>query len=821
MKLNKCFWLAAAFMVLLGPVGSAQTKNNSRNKVYPNNLTMDSAQPSIDSVYLRQMRTKMARIRSAERRPTVGLVLSGGGAKGAAQVGALKFIEELDIPIDLICGTSIGGLLGGLYAIGYKADELEDIFINQDWDKLLTDVVDQKYIPYSTKMYNSKYVLTIPFQTAIDLLNSGKKNNEEYKRQSFMSSLPSGYAYGFNVNNQISSLTVGYQDDMSFNDLPIPFVCVASDMISCKAKNWGSGSINTALRSTMSIPGLFEPVRTDGMVLIDGGTRNNFPTDIAKAMGADIIIAIELSDMMPGFEEVNNIGDIVSQMISMLGTDAYNKNINLPDVFIKPHIPEFNMLSFNAKAVDTMIVRGYDAAKAKKDELLKVKSRVSRTGSSAKNSSARGASAKRKPDATNIAIHPVRIESIEFRGVTEKESKYLSRMLDFEPGDTVSRASMDEVMSRLQATNSFASITYSLLGKEEPYKLVFNCKTSPTNSVGLGFRIDSEEWASIILNVGLNTNSLMGSRFNLTAKLGQNMKFDAHYSLDLGWMPTINLNASLFKYSGNLGIGTDVLKYGVSYWSHRELLYLTDVRWKRSNFKVGLRNQYNNVDSKTVFGSMITSNLSKDALKGNYFGAFASGNYYSFDNKYYPTRGTSLSFSANYDFIKSGNPGFHPIIALGFDWKTVFRLGEKVALIPDVHLRNIFSTGDLVGSDGQIYNGVSLLHCNFIGGVVPGRYTDSQVPFFGIDNVLLAEEHLATASLELRVNPYKKLFLSALAGFVQSKDKFAEMFGSFDPEFYAMGISAGYNSSVGPLRLDVHWNQVHKWGLYVSFGYDF
>ena len=222
MKLNKCFWLAAAFMVLLGPVGSAQTKNNSRNKVYPNNLTMDSAQPSIDSVYLRQMRTKMARIRSTERRPTVGLVLSGGGAKGAAQVGALKFIEELDIPIDLICGTSIGGLLGGLYAIGYKADELEDIFINQDWDKLLTDVVDQKYIPYSTKMYNSKYVLTIPFQTATDLLNSSKKNDEEYKKQSFMSSLPSGYAYGFNVNNQISSLTVGYQDEMSFNDLPIP-----------------------------------------------------------------------------------------------------------------------------------------------------------------------------------------------------------------------------------------------------------------------------------------------------------------------------------------------------------------------------------------------------------------------------------------------------------------------------------------------------------------------------------------------------------------------------------------------------------------------
>lgn len=812
----------SAVILLVVMVGaqaaSAQTRKNAAPKVYPNNLTMDSAQPSVDSVFLKQMRTRMARVRATEHRPTVGLVLSGGGAKGAAQVGALKYIEELGIPVDLVCGTSIGGLLGGLYALGYNADALRSLFMNQDWDRLLTDVVDQKYIPYSTKMYNSKYVLTIPFQTAIDLLNSGRQDREEYKKQSFVSSLPSGFAYGFNVNNQISSLTVGYQDSLSFSALPLPFVCVASDMISCKAKNWGSGSINTALRSTMSIPGLFDPVRTDGMVLIDGGTRNNFPTDIAKAMGADIIIGIELSDMMPGFDEVNNIGDIVSQMISMLGTDAHDKNIDLPDVFIKPYLPEFNMLSFSAKAVDTMIVRGYDAAKAKKDELLKVKRRVGSVASS-KDDASRGG--KQFNNATDISVTPVTLSSIEFEGISDKESKYLSKLLNFEVGDKVDRAMLDDVMSRLQATNSFSSITYSLLGREEPYRLVFHCKTSPSNSIGLGFRIDSEEWASILLNLGLNTNSLMGSRLNLTAKLGQNMKFDAHYSLDLGWMPTINFNASVFRYSGNLGIGTDALKYGVSYWSHRELLYLTDVRWKRSNFKIGLKNQYNNVDPNTVFGSIISSSLSKDALRGNYIGAFLNGNYYSFDNKYYPTKGSSLSFSANYDFIKSGNPSFHPIVALGFDWKSVFRIGSRVAIIPDVHLRNIFSTGDLVGSDGQVYNGVSLLHCNFIGGSMAGRYTDNQVPFFGIDNVLMADEHLATASLEVRVSPFKKFFLSAEGGFVQSRDSFVDMLSSFSPDIYAAGLSAGYNSGVGPLKLDVHWNQVHKWGLYVSFGYDF
>ena len=110
----------------------------------------------------------MASIRLTEHRPTVGLVLSGGGAKGAAQVGALKYIEELGIPVDLVCGTSIGGLLGGLYAIGYRSDDLRELFLGQDWDYILSDAVDQKYIPYSTKQYNTQYVITIPFHAAAE-----------------------------------------------------------------------------------------------------------------------------------------------------------------------------------------------------------------------------------------------------------------------------------------------------------------------------------------------------------------------------------------------------------------------------------------------------------------------------------------------------------------------------------------------------------------------------------------------------------------------------------------------------------------------------
>lgn len=781
---------------------------------YPNGLAMDSVRPDIDSIFIAQIRAEMDKVRAREHRPTVGLVLSGGGAKGAAQVGALMYLEEMGVPVDMICGTSIGGLLGGLYALGYDASELRDIFRNQDWDRLLTDEVDQKYIPYATKMYNAKFLLTVPFRNALDILDKAGKYeddaSEEYRKQSLVSSLPSGIAFGFNVNNQISSLTVGYQDSLSFRDLPIPFVCVASDMISCKAKNFGSGSLNTAMRSTMSIPGLFDPVRTDGMVLVDGGTRNNFPTDLARAMGADIIIGIELSDLMPGFDEVNNIADILSQMISMLGTDAYNKNKDIPDVFIKPRLDEFNMLSFDSKAVDTMLVRGYEAAKAKTEDIMKVKSRV-------RNAS----TVYRHPKATDISRQSVEIGSIEFAGVSDKESLMLFKMVPFEAGDRVDKAMLDEVMSRLQATGDFASLTYRLLGSGEPYHLVFDCVTAPANSLGLGFRIDSEEWASLLLNLGINTNSLMGSRLNLTAKLGQNLKLNAHYSLDLAELPTINFEASISRFSGNLGTSSDKFKYSASYWSHKELLYLTDVRLTKVNFRTGFRNQYNNVDPNSVLGNLIASSSSKDALVGNYVGMFANVDYYSFDDYYYPSRGVNLKFSATYDFARTKAAGFEPVLLLGLDWKQVFRISDAVSVIPDVHLRNIFTSTERMGSDGQIYKDISILHTNMVGGTIDRRYTEGQVAFFGINNLVPCEEHMAIASLELRVNPFKKLYLSALAGMVESKDKFRDMLSDFNPDFYALGLQTAYNTALGPVKLDLHWNQVHKFGFYFSFGYDF
>ncbi len=780
---------------------------------YPNGLSVDSADPARDSVFIRQIRGKMNYIRSHEHRPTVALLLSGGGAKGAAEVGVIRYLEEIGMPVDMVLGTSIGGLIGGLYSVGYRTEEFEQLFTSQDWGVMLSDAIPQEYVPYATKMYNAKYVLTVPFHNPVEVLDEKQTHRNETdrmidERQSLISSLPSGYAYGFNVNNLLSSLTVGYQDSLAFRDLPTPFVCVATDVVSNKAKNWGSGSLNTAMRSTMSIPGLFAPVRTGGMILVDGGTRNNFPADIARAMGADYIIGVELSDLRPGYEQINNLGDIVNQFISMLGKDAFDKNVTIPDILIKPAISEYNMLSFNRAAVDTMMLRGYEAALGKKDALLQLRDEVGR---------AKVEEGGRK--AVNIAQTPVKVGEVEFTGVSGDEEKMLSAMVGIAPGDSLDKAAIDDAMCKLQATGAFASVKYSLLGSEEPYTLVFECVTSPTNSLGIGMRMDTVEWVSMLFNVGFNTNRLTGSHLNFNAKIGQNLKAGVHYAYKHAGMPTLNLEATAYRYKGSISEGADALEMDASFRGHREMFYLTDVSWTKANFKLGIKNDSYSFNERTVMGSMIETNLGSSALKGDFVGAFAKGNWYSFDDFYYPSKGANLALAVNYDFLRRGQKDFTPILMLGVDYKKVFPTSGKVAIIADLHTRGIINDG--ANDRDNISAQMSMMHSNIFGGFIKGRFTEFHVPFFAVNSVAFASDHIATAVLECRFNPYKKLYFSAMAGMEESNESLSDFITEFNPDCVAFGVEAAYNFIGGPIKFNAHWSKAFGWGAYASLGFDF
>ena len=791
--------------LLLAGTLSAQT--------YPNGLSADSVDPRTDAVVIREIRQRIDEIRRTQKRPTVGVVLSGGGAKGAAEVGALKYIEELGIPIDFVCGTSIGGLVGGFYAMGYRAADLEELFKSQDWSVMLTDRVAPEYIPYTTKMNRATYLLSFPFHYP-----KGQPEKVEYRFRervrreiqergtgragttALMNSLPSGYAYGFNVNNLLSSMSVGYQDSISFAKLPMPFVCVAGDMVSSKAKNWGSGSITTAMRSTMSIPGLFDPVRTGRMVLVDGGVRNNFPADIARAVGVDYLIGIELSDARPDYEQINNIGDILGQFITMLGTDSFNKNIGKCDVFIKPDLGEYNMLSFNREAVDSMLLRGYNAAAAQRDGLLSVRSKLGKDP--------KPASAKH---ATDLSKRPVSLCAIEYDGLSDADSRRVARMVALDITQPLDKATIDAAMSRLQASGAFETVTYSLYGAKAPYRLVFHCTPAPVHSFGLGLRADTMDGASLLLGIGLNTHRLSGSKVDFRARIGQNLKLAAHYALDLNDLPTLNVSASLARYRGQLGAYDDHLKYDVSYMTHREEFFISGLNWTRMDIRAGIAHKAYYISPNTPFARSLQEQ--GVSLNSSYIGPYLQGILHTFDDVNFPRRGLSLKMRADYDFIRPGASNFTPVLTTGVDFRIAIPLGGNWALLPDVRFRGVTHFGE------EVVDG--LFHTNFAGGSLAARYADDQLPFFGVNTLLATGDYLLDTVIETRGSPLGNLYVSFLAGAMQYDNGIRALFRDLRPDVWAFGLGAAYDTIVGPIKFNVHWSNIHKWGAYVSLGFDF
>ena len=200
---------------------------------------------------------------AAQNRPRVGLVLSGGGAKGAAHIGVIRAVEQAGIPIDYIAGTSMGAIVGGLYAMGYTTDELEQLVKMQDWEMLLSDKSPRKQLSPEQRERKGRYILNIP------LSRSAKPKMD-------------GFVRGRNLGNMLARLTVGYHDSISFDSLHIPFACVATNLANGDEVVLRSGKLSAAIRASMAIPGVFTPVVMEGKTLVDGGLCNNFPVDVAR-----------------------------------------------------------------------------------------------------------------------------------------------------------------------------------------------------------------------------------------------------------------------------------------------------------------------------------------------------------------------------------------------------------------------------------------------------------------------------------------------------------------------------------------------------------
>lgn len=299
----------------------------------------------------------------AKERPKVAVVLSGGGAKGVAHVRALRVIEEAGIPIDYIVGTSMGSIVGGLYASGYTIDQMEDIISGQNWMDLLTDKVDRSSHLLSHKLMKDKYVLGVDFE------------------KSPFEILEGGLLKGNNISYLFCELTADRLKPMKYDDLPIPFACVAADIRTGKEVVMREGILAESMRTSMAIPGVFAPVKRDGMVLVDGGIVNNYPVDVARKMGADIVIGVSVAGKRRDYEQINSTVDVLlTLMDGVICSNKVEENIENTDIFIKVNTDGYSSASFTSQAIDSLLARGEAAARGKYGELLALRDSLATYG---------------------------------------------------------------------------------------------------------------------------------------------------------------------------------------------------------------------------------------------------------------------------------------------------------------------------------------------------------------------------------------------------------------------------------------------------------
>ena len=776
-------------------------------------LSAPSVNPSADSAFFATMRARSDSIRRTESRPVVGLALSGGGAKGAAHVGVLRYLEEEGIPIDMITGTSMGGLVGGLYSLGYKASTLDSLIRGIDWNNALSDNVPRRFISYEDIQRGERFILDMPFhyreetyrekmsegigyarrKQGVHLSSTeGEKASRTEDMKLLASSLPSGYVFGLNVNNIFGTLSVGYQDSLDFMRLPIPFMCVSTDIVSGNSKNWHSGPIQAALRATMAIPAMFEPVRYQDMVLIDGGTRNNFPVDLARAMGADIVIGVNLNQGSSAYEDVNNIGEMVSQIISMLGKDAYVVNILDPDVTIHPELPEYGMLSFSTEAIDTIIGRGYAAAQVQAGAIAGIKSRLN------------GAKPRlNAPPAIDIGRNPVVLSDVEFLGVDGTDADYLKNKIRFSPGDSLSAQSLRDATGIIFATGVFESVNYTVL--EQPdgrFLLRFHCRKGPNHALRLGVRGDTEELVAAVVNVGLNTRSLHGSQLELEGRAGSRWHLMAHYSIANPFLVKLNVDAGIGGTSAEMI--RDGVIYSGKYFRTLQSLYVSGLRSSVFDIQLGLKretfrlNRWASASGKPVTGS--------DGIIYNsrYVSAFADARAYTLDDKYYPSRGFTLG--ARYERYLTDQP----VRAVSADFRGVIRLDDGIALIPSMWARGV-----------QMGERVFPLY-NFAGGDMAGRYLPQQIPFAPCHRFTQLDDYAVVLGLDFRANIYKNTYLSLQGGYIKDAPEILGVFNKpLQPSHYGVALELAYNSIIGPVKLTGQWCDFSGYGAYLGVGFDF
>ena len=732
----------------------------------------------------------------------VGVVLGGGGAKGASHIGVLKYIEEMGIPIDYVAGTSMGSIIGGFYALGYTPDELTQLISGINWSEYIGNKIDRPFMSEKARQRNSTLLLQVPF--------NHESLFDHDPNSTFISQLPSAYVNNSSLINLFNDLCVGYQEEMDFNDLPIPFACVATDMITGSEVVLRNGSVPTAMRASMAIPGVFSPVMMGDKVLVDGGLVNNFPADVLLEMGADIIIGVEVTSTKDiTINDLKSLPQVFARLVTNSTSAKRKENREKCAVHIIPDVSGFGMLSFTPEAIDTLVGRGYKRASEFHDQLLAIKQAVDASAGHPVDKHLNA------PHAKNLATESVLINSITINNVNDRDCRWLIRKSGLEVGSHYTERDIERAMNVYRGTGCFDEVTYQVKESDsihlnnrlaDAYDLSINMKPAKPHIFGMGVRYDTEDGAAILFNIGLNEKKFNGSKLNFSARLSYNPRLNLTYTYSRSSLA--NLNLAYDYRNDHFSMRYDNKRsMNLRYYQHKVSGYVSQFHLLNVSTNVGLSYVSTTFDLFTIDQEFDTVFFAPNRMLTPYVDI----KYDNLDDAYFAKHGIKARLSGRYNIDTKNFKDKFPALSLSF--QSYITPGDgRFTFIPQVY-------GYYMLGSPEYFNLFGVF-----GGQIESRHFDQQMPFVGYASVESGSDVLSVLRCDLRYNIYKQHYLTAMYNHLINSYWGEPISEWFNNSAQGAGLQYSYDSFLGPISLTVHWSRRYSenhFGAYFSFGYTF
>lgn len=689
----------------------------------------------------------------------VGLVLSGGGAKGLAHIAVLQAIEQAGIRLDYIGGTSMGAIVGGLYAAGYSSKELDSLFQNTDFEKLIQDEIPRSAQSFYEKENRDRYMLSLP-------IRKGKIG------------IPSSISHGNNLYDLLKQLTYPVRNITEFSELPIPFLCVATDVENGEQVLLEEGNLALSMLASGSFPTLFSPIDIDGRLLTDGGVVNNYPVEQILEKGMDIIIGCDVQSPLNKRDNLHSAPKVLMQINSYKMVKDMRYKRTLTDLYIHPNVREYNVIDFEKG--QAIIDSGRVAVEKKRHELAQI-----------------AALQRKKNQRPKIKLpEKMLVSNVTFSGNKHYSAPYLRGKIRFKWGDTISLQTLSKGVKNLIATQNFTTVRYEICpdgNQGEEFHFLLKEK-SDRAQLRTAIHYDNLFKTSVLIN--LTQQSLLQSDDVLSADFiaGDNLRYRLDYFVDKGFYTSYGFRSQFNTFKRETPyiwgenaifnpLGAEQIHTKVSQLTNQ--MYLQSIF--RNKFIVGAGIEHRNIKIQ------LRQYPFKDVEDSHFFSAFSFLRFDSLDDKLLPTNGIFLNAHAHWYLFSQGQHHIEPFLL------TQGEAGGAFKLSPSVSIKTTGSAGITIGSP----NTKSL---QFVFGGYGHNPLENFLPFVGYDFLSFGGYNFLKAEAVLNYQLYKKIYLNFTINFANVNPNLFRSTQWIETPIRYSGYALGFTSQtlLGPVEL--------KWG---------